>query len=176
MNIKIKIINFLVIIFTFFSASCATLSKESEYHVILKEIKAGDIDFSFVRLKNFLKEHPDSIYKPEIKFAICEYYFQVKDYHDAIEELTAYILDYPNGKRAVFAKAILYKILLDYRDEPMLLGKLKDNFFFTPVFFIFSDTKIKYYRSILNNDYKITEYVNKIEVFRNNELFFEVTP
>lgn len=176
MNIKIKPFKFLVIIFIFVNLSCATFSEESEYRAILKEIRIGDVDFSFVKLKNYSKEHPDSIYNPEIKFAIGEYYFQIKDYHDAINELTRYILDYPNDKRTIFAKAVLYKILLEYKDEPALLEKLKDNFFSAPIFFIFSDTKIKYYSSILNNCYKIVEHVDKIEVFRNEELFLKVTP
>lgn len=166
----------LLITLIFVNLSCATLTRESDYYRILKEIRSTNIAFSFIKLKDYLREHPNSIYKAEIKFAMIEYYFQIKDYRDAVSELTEYIMDYSEGKNTIFAKAILYKILLEYKDEPLLLEKLKETFFSKSLFLIFSDVKAKCYRSILNNTYKVIDYVDKIEVFKNDEPFLKITP
>ncbi len=107
---------------------------------------------------------------------MCEYYVQIKDYRDAINELTKYIIDYPESKNSVIARIILYKTILDYNVEPSLLEKLKEQFFSKSLFLVFSDSKIKYYNSILNNTYKIVDYVDRIEIFKNDELFLKITP
>ncbi len=171
-----KINNFLILALILINLSCVTANSERQYRVILKEIRSGDFGFSFIKLKNYLREYPDSIHKPEIIFAMAEYFFQIKDYHDSIDELTRYILDYPEDKGRVFAQAILYKIFLEYKDEPLLSEAIKESFFSKSLFLVFSESKIKYYTSALNNAYKIVEYVDKIEVFKNNEPFFKITP
>lgn len=154
--------------------SCAT--SRTEYHGIVREIKRGELDFAFLKLKDYLKEHPESTYVPRVRFAICEYYFQRKNYRNAIEELYKYIVDYPEDKSAVFTQAILYKILLEYRDESPLLEKLRKIFFSKYLFLVFSEAKIKHYRSIMNNTYKIVEYIDRMEFYKNNELFFKIAP
>ncbi len=176
-NIPVKNIRFLAFVMLIFSGvSCATLTQETDYPAMLKEIRYENADFSFVKLRDYLREHPGSRHRPEIMFAMGEYYFQIKNYHDAVEELARYINEYPEDKNAVFAQAILYKILLEYTDEPQLLEKLKEDFFCAPLFFVFSDAKTKYYKSILNNSYKIIDYVDRIEVFKNEESFLKITP
>lgn len=167
---------FIVIILIFINLSCVTLDSDIRYYEAIEEVKSGNIDFAFLKLNNYLRENPNSIYDQEIRFAISEYYFQIKDYRDAIKQLTKYIIDYPEEKNTVFAKALLYKTLLEYKEDPLLAERLKETFFSKFIFLIFSDSKIKYYKSILNNTYKIVEYVDKIEVFKNDRLFLKITP
>lgn len=166
----------LIFILIFINLSCISLSKDRQYYDAMEDVKSGSLDFAFMKLNNHLREHPNSTYAPKIKFAISEYYFQTKDYRDAIDELTRYILDYPNEKNTIFAQAILYKALLDYKNESSLAEKLKEAFFSKSIFLIFSDSKTKSYKSILNNNYKIVDYIDKIEVFKNDELLFEIAP
>lgn len=166
----------LIAIFIFTNLSCATLSGESEYYAILKEIKTSEPDYVFMKLKNYLQEMSDSIHAQEIRFALCEHYFQTENYRDAINELSTYIIDYPDDKSTVFAQAIFYKTLLRYKGDSRLLEKLKERFFSQSLFLVFSESKVKHYKSILNNTYKISEYVDKIEFFKNNDLFLKITP
>lgn len=173
---KTNMIKFALLILVFVNLSCNTTTGDIRYHDAIKEIKSGNIDFAFMKLNNYLRDNPDSIHAREIRFAKGEYYFQIKDYRDAVNELGNYIVDYPKEKNTIFAQAMLYKILLEYKSEPALQEKLKKLFFSNSVFLIFSDSKTKYYKSILNNSYKILDYVDKIEVFKNNELLFQITP
>jgi hypothetical protein len=155
--------------------SCATLTN-NVYDDAIKEINSGNIDFGFMQLSNFLRENPGSIYKPKIRFAMIEYYFQNKSYRNALDEVVKYIIDYPNEISGVFAQAILYRILQDYNGEPSLIEKIKENFFSKSVFLTFSDSKTKSYTSILNNTYKIVDYLDRVEVYKNNALLLEITP
>ncbi len=168
-------LKFIIVILIFANLSCATTAG-SLYNDALQDIKSGNIDFAFIKLNNYSRECPNSVHAPQVKFAIIEYYFQTKNYRSAIDELAKYITEYPDEKNSVFAQAIFYKALLDYKGESPLLEKLKETFFAKPIFLIFSDSKSKSYKSILNNNYRIVDYMDKIEVYKNNGLFFEITP
>jgi hypothetical protein len=176
-NRIIKISRYFIILLIFFNLACATIiPAEKEYYNIVKEIRTGSADFAFMKMRGFAREYPKSIYEPKVRFAIAEYYFQTRNYPDAINAIISYITDYPDDKSTIFAYAVLYKIISEHRGNPELLEKLKEKFFSKPLFLIFSEAKIKSYNSILNNKYKIAEYVEKVEIFKNNELFCAVTP
>jgi|SRR3989338_4414747 len=172
-------IRFIIIILVFFNISCVSLTKDNYYLDIIKEAKSGSVDFAFMKMRNYLKDNPDSKYVPEIKFSIIEYYFQINNYNEAISELSAYLNSYPQEQNSVFAYALLYKIILKYKKDskasPGLLRRLEDLFFSKPLFLVFAESKSKQYRSALNNTYKIVNYLDKIEIFRNGELFFEIS-
>jgi len=173
----IRISRYFIILIIFFNLACATINpSKKEYYNIVKEARSESADFVFMKMRDFLREHPESIYAPKVRFAIAEYYFQTRNYPDAINAIISYITDYPDDKSTIFAYAVLYKIISEHRGNPELLEKLKEKFFSKPLFLIFSEAKIKSYNSILNNKYKIAEYVEKVEIFKNNELFCAVTP
>jgi len=172
---KINIMKFLAGILIFTSLSCIT-PRQNLYYDALNEARDGNIDFAFMKLNNYLREYPESSRTKGIKFAIAEYHFQIQDYREAIYELSEYIQTYPQDKSAVFAYALLYKSLLDFDKEPLLVEKIKEQFFSKSLFLMFSDAKIQHYKSILKNTYKIAEYVDKIEFFKNDELFLKITP
>lgn len=143
---------------------------------MLKDARQENIDFSFMKLRSYLRENPKTQHAEEIRLGLAEYYFRIRDYNDAINELTRYISDYHSGKNVIFAYILLYKIILEYKDEPQLLEKLKEKFFSKSLFLIFSDSKTRHYKSVLNNTYKIVEHIDRTEVFFNNELFFKAVP
>ena len=167
---------YLVLFLVLLNLSCATSTGQYRYKEILRDAKAGNIDFAFVKLDSYPKEFPDSIHVPKARFAVCEYYFQIKDYRSAIYKLRDYIIDFPEEKATIFAQLLLYKILSEYKKEPALTEKIKESLFSKSVFLVFSDAKVKHYKSSLNNIYRILNYVDKIEVFRNNEPFLKITP
>lgn len=175
-RLKINTLKFLSIILVFLNLSCVTSIKDTRYCDAWEEARSGNIDFAFMKLNNYLREYPGTIHTKEIRFAICEYYFQIKDYRDAVYKLSEYIKDYPDDKTAIFAQALLYKIILEDNQQPHLIEKMKESFFSKSLFLIFSESKIKSYNSILNNTYEIADYVDKIEIFKNNDLFLKITP
>ncbi len=160
---------------TLFCLSCAAITSNN-YNEAREDIKSKNIDFAFVKLSSYIRENPNSSHAPDIKFAIIEYYFQTGNYRLAMDELAKYITGYPAEKNTVFAQAILYKILSQYKADSPLREKLKEAFFSKSIFLVFSDSKIKSYASILGNKYQIVDYVDRVEVFKNKELIFEIKP
>lgn len=173
-HIKLKAIIYLLLLGCV--SSCATLRPEGDFNAFIKEIRRENADFAFMQLASYLREHPESAHVLDIRFALGEYYFQIRNYNDAIDELQYCIQSHPPDRNAVFAYAILYKIVSGYQDDPETLQKLKERFFSKSLFLVFSESKTKSYTSILNNRYDIVDYVDKIEVFKNNEAFLEVRP
>lgn len=171
---KIDTAQYIAIILILLSASCSSIGGNAHYQNAIREARSGNADFAFMELRSYLQDYPDSPSAQHARFAISEYYFQNKNYREAIRELTEYISRYPEEKNTVFAQALLYKIFLEYKDQPGLLGKLKDIFFSKSIFLIFSESKTKSYKSILGNRYSIKEYVDKIDFFRNGDLLFEI--
>lgn len=164
-----------IILLAFTSLSCLS-DRSNFYYEAMEDIKSKNIDFAFIKLNSYLRENPDSPNAPQIKFAIIEYYFQTNNYSAAIDELTKYINGYPAENNTVFAQTLLYKILSENKEDSPLLEKLKEAFFSKSIFLTFSDSKIKSYTSIFGNKYKVVDYVDRIEVFKNKELLFEIKP
>lgn len=168
----------LIIGLTIFSAiSCASLSSQNkEYLGIIKGAGNETPDFVFMKINDYLRQYPDTLHTRDLRFAKGEYYLQVHDYNDAIYEFSTYIVDYPDDKNAIFAHALLYKIMLEEESDPELSQGLKEKFFSKSLFLVFSDAKVKSYKSILNNEYNFIDYVDKVKFYKNNELLFEITP
>ncbi len=164
----------IVIILGLLSASCASLGSGFHYQNGIREARLGNMHSAFIELHSYVQDYPNLSGARNARFAMCEYYFENRDYSDAIRELTDYIGRYPGERNTVFAQALLYKIFLEYKAEPELLDKLKSMFFSKSIFLVFSESKIKRYKSIFGNRYGIKEYVDKIEIFRNGDLLFEI--
>lgn len=174
---KINIITLsAVILIMFCNISCITATRDSLYNDALGDIKSGNIDFAYIKLSSYLKDNPNSVKDKKIRFAIAEYLFQTQNYRDALYKLAEYINDYPEDTSAIFAQVLLYKVLLEYKQEPEKIKNIKERFFSKSLLLIFSESKTKYYKSLLNNTYKIIDYIDKIEIFKNNEPFLIVTP
>lgn len=166
----------LIIILLLINVSCVSTDNEYRYCEAMTDVKNGKIDFAFIKLTDYLRDNPQSPRSEKIKFAIAEYYLQINNYHDAILALSAFINEYPKDRNTVFAKALLYNAVKEYQKDTPLTERIKKEFFSSSIFLTFSEAKIKEYKSILNNTYKIAEYIDKIEIFKNNDLLFEITP
>lgn len=174
---KTKIVSCSIIALSIINTSCMTITKDNQYYyTAIEEARLGNFDFAFMNLNNYIWEYPDSIHTKDVKFAIAEYYFQTNNFRDAIYKLSEFIHDYHEEDTAIFAQALLYNAILKYKTEPKLTEKIKEAFFSKSIFLIFSELKVKQYKSILNNSYKIVDYIDRIEVFKNNELFLKITP
>ncbi len=167
--------DFLILLLIFASLSCSAIL-DPKYSQIREDVKAGQDDFAFLKLKEYAEENPKSPRLREIEFAIGEYYFQVHDYRNAIVQLSDYISKYPDAQNTIFAQAMVYRALDKYTDEPALTQRLKEKLFAKPVFLIFTASKNKTYKSILGNTYETVDYVDKIEVFKNGEPIIAIKP
>lgn len=158
--------------------ACATTAGllDARYQAILNDIRNENLDFAYLKMNSYVKDYPASKHLKEVRFALCEYDYKFKKYKDAINKLSEYINDYRSDESAIFAKVLLYKILSEYQKEPSLTETIKEEFFAKSLFLVFSESKSKKFNSIINNSYRIINYVDKIEVIRNDELFFTVTP
>lgn len=154
------------------------------YRTSLEDIKDHRPYFAIINLKNILKNYPDSPYAPKAAFAIGEYYFDNGDNYNAIKWLSGYIRSYPDDKGVVFAKLIVYKIIVGYKkdnkvnkQQDVLIKEIRKELFSEPLFLIFYDKKSpRSYQSIFSNSYLVYDYVDKIKVFRNDKDFIELTP
>lgn len=167
---------FILTVSLFFNLSCIAGESQRRYCNIVREARRESADFTFMKLRNYLQEYPGSLHSREIRFAISEYYLRVKNHQEAIHSLTGYLNDYQGGEDTIFAQALLYKAMQEYKEEPLLMEKIKENFFAKSLFLTFSASKVKRYKSIFNNTYKVVDYIDSIEIFKNNDLFLKITP
>lgn len=185
MIMKNKIISHFYIYAVLCLAGCATFSQAGElYRSSIDDIHENRPDFAVIGLKNILKEYPDSPYAPKAAFALGEYYYDNGDYFNAINMLSSYIRNYPKDKGVVFAKLIVYKVIISLRKDneknkkqEALIKEIRKELFSEPLFLIFYDKKSpRSYRSVFSNSYLVYDYVDKIKVFRNDKDFIELTP
>jgi outer membrane protein assembly factor BamD (BamD/ComL family) len=184
-NMKKKTASFFVIVVLGFCAGCATLSETADrYRQSVLDIQEGRPYFAAISLKAILKDDPQSPYAPAVAFALGEYYFDNTDYFNALKTFSDYIHSYPRHKGVVFARLIVYKIIMDYRKEEIwgqqqiaLVNEIRKELFSQPLFLIFYDKKSpRSYKSMFHNSYLVYDYVDKIKVFRNDKVFLELSP
>lgn len=168
---------FLLAVFSLSTISCASVSKEQfTLKEALQEARAKNFDYAFLKLQEYLREYPASRHTKEVKFAIAEHYLLTKNYTQAIPALSDYVIEFASDNSSLFARMLLYKALSDYNVEAALVEKIKESFFSKSLFLLFSESKTRRYTSLLYNVYKIIDYVDRIEVHKNNELFLTLTP
>ncbi len=143
--------------------------------------KEGRTDFVFLSLSELIREYPEYKFAAEAKFAIGEYYFLSGNYNKVVNELVGFLKTYPNHKASVFAKSFLYKIISDNKwsnteTSAKIVKAIKEDFFSSSAFFVFSEFKEKKLKSLLGNYYSLKEYVDKIEIFANGKLLLSVSP
>lgn len=166
-------------------SSCDTFSSGAKfYHEAAYEAKNGNYDTAFLRLRALLVNDPNSPYAPGAVFSTGEYYYQQRDYTDAILTLYNYIKDYPNDDGRIFAELIIYKISTEIKTdkkirikERELIESIEKKIFSKPMFFLFFEQVKSYtYRSVLGNVYTAYDYVDKVIIKRNGQHFLEISP
>lgn len=167
-------------------AGCATLGDSGRnYRECLLNLQNDQKSFAVVRMMSLAKEGPDSPYHKQVTFALGEYYFESKDYGNAVKMFSRFISDYPQDRGAIFAKIMLYKMIGEFSEEQALdaqeealIQEIRKELFSQPLFLIFYDKKSpRSYESLLfKNSYLVYDYVDQIKVFRNDKSFLELEP
>ncbi|MCX5687798.1 MAG: hypothetical protein NTV71_04075 [Candidatus Omnitrophica bacterium] len=173
---------FTVVLFVIFSAQqlYAIEYARARYDLAMRYIKNKQPDFALMEFRSVIRDFPKSPLAQRSVFAIAEYYYDHKMYHDAIKDFTGYIKSYPGSKANVFAKAYLLKIIEEIIDptleEKDKLEDIKKEFFSTPLFLLFKEYKETSYRSPFRNKFKIRYDIDNIEVYKNGQFFLTLKP
>jgi outer membrane protein assembly factor BamD (BamD/ComL family) len=180
---NVKIITLFIL--CVFLSSCSTLSKSGKYyHQAYAYAKNKNYTSAFLSLRTLLNNDPRSSYAPMAAFSVAEYYLEAGDYFDATIAFRKYINAYPNDEGVIFAELMIYKMATQVNpnknlpfNERYFLDNIRKKMFAKPVFFIFAENKKSFsYKSAFGNIYSAFDYVDKIKITRNDEIFFELSP
>lgn len=175
----------IILLVCFVFSSCATFSDSATYYrQAARDAQRNNYDAAFLQLKALLANAPHSPYAPRALFSIAEYYYDQKDYTDAILTYYRYIKDYPRDDGRIFAELLIYKISTEIKTtknirlkERDLIASIEKKIFSKPMFFLFFENETSYtYRSVFGNVYTAFDYVDKVAVKRNGEHFLEISP
>ena len=126
-NMKMRLFWGFAIGALFCICGCANLSESADrYRESVQEIGEGRVYFAVIHLQSIVKDDPSSPYAPAAAFALGEYYYDQADYFDSLKTLSEYIRNYPKHKGVVFAKLIIYKIIMEVKNDTVSLSVQED--------------------------------------------------
>lgn len=152
----------------------------ARYRDAIRCIKLNQPDFAFMGFRSVARDFPDSPFAERSIFAMAEYYYDNKMYHDAIENFTLCAEDRSDLKANTIAKAYILKIIEEIKEpapekKDMAEG-IKKEFFSESLFLLFSEYKKTSYRSASLNKFRIKHCADNIEVHRNDQPFLTLEP
>ena len=177
---KPKYLIILILVLTL--TSCANIHVSGQlYQDARIYVKEGRKDFAFLSLNELLRQNPNERIASQARFGVAEYYYDIADYSQAVKEFEGFLKSYKSSKLSIFAKAYLYRMISDVKwlqnkDATELAESIKKEFFSKSAFFVFSEFKEVKAVSVFSNKYVLKEYVDKIDIFRNDKLFLSVSP
>lgn len=133
-------------------------------------------------LKDFIRIHQRAVIQaPNLedtkncRFGVGEYYFKHNNIYDARTTFKEYTNVYPPQISTFIAKIFLYKIA-ELHGDTAYGEKIKKEIFEKPFIILFSDHETLEYASVLGNKYVVHNYLDRVEVFLNGQLFEEIKP
>ena len=175
MSLKIKTILVLIIL-AFSSGSPALAQQEAQlYSSAAAQFKAGNDEFAFLNLFSLIRSYPGSKYLENSLFAIGEYHYADKNYAGASDNFSQILEKFPDSKSTVFAMAYLLKIAEKRNDTELAANLGKAIATFHKLSLVFRSSKAFTYRSVSLNKYKADYYIDKVEFYKNGELFAQVS-
>ena len=155
--------------------------KPKEYLEAVNFCKKGENEFGLLKFKQVIEKYPDTPWARKSIFSAAEIYVGLNGYHDAVKLWIRYMSDYPDNKETMLAKVYLIVTMTRMKgpsevEAKQFLEQLKKQIFSSPVFLGFAEYKKYEYESAIKNKYELLEYVDKIEVYLNEELFYKIVP
>ncbi len=166
-----------IILFTAFLFIQNAYSEEAQrlYHEGLNLARSGDMDFAFMRYQTLLENYPDAEFIDDVLFAVGEQYFSIADYYNATETFHEFIKRYPESNALPFALIYLAKISRQAGQEDLAISFEKAIISFKQTSLLFSNFKEHKYVSSLYKKYKAVYFIDRIEIYINNELFAKIS-
>ena len=147
----------------------------SLYYKGVHAARFGDKDFAFMYFKNLLREFPESELAESALFAVGEYCFSILNHHDAVKYFSSFINSYPESKAKLFALAYLREIA-KLENNPELAEKIsKEIVTSKQLRLLFSEFKEYTYWSAFYEQYKAVFFIDKVEIYIDEELFTEIS-
>ncbi len=145
------------------------------YNNAVSEAKAGNYEFSFLNLHSLVRSYPFSKYQENAQFSIGVYYFNSKNYSGAVDAFVELLDKFPDSQSTVFTMAYLLKIAQARQNEQLIVDLEKTIAMFHKLSLIFRQSKEFTYTSVLQNKYKVIYYIDKVEFYKDGELFAQVS-
>ena len=167
----------LIVFILALSFSCSAWAQDEGwlYASAIRESRAGNREFSFLHLNSLVRTYPESKYLENSLFAIGEYHFQDKNFADAADAFSQLLEKFPDSRSTVFAMAYLLKIAQERGAEGLAASLEKAIATFHKLSLVFRNSKAFTYRSALRNKYKADYYIDKVEFYKDGELFAQVS-
>ena len=145
------------------------------YSNAIHEAKIGNHEFSFLNLHSLITAFPETKYLENSLFAIGEYHYKENNYTDAIDSFIQLLEKFPDSKGTVFALAYLLNIAQKRQDQSLSLSLEKAIVTFHKLSLVFRNSKEFTYKSISFSKYKVIYYIDKVEFYKDGELFAQVS-
>ena len=168
--------NKFAIIFILISLGClpAVFPDTTDFYKGVRAARSGKNDFAFMFFRSFLQSFPNSRLAEDAVFALGEYYFLTNNPSMAARYFDRFIAQYPKSKGRIFA--YMYLLDLARRTENLRMTELYERDIVTSynLSLIFRKYKQYTYESPFNKKYKALYYMDRVEMYINNELFSKI--
>ncbi len=169
----------LLAVFIFKAPNINAQSAEAQYREASQMVEEKKYDFAFLAFRSITRDFPKSKYASDALFAVGEYLYSQTANTESISNFSEYVRKYPNSDGTVFAKTYLLKIIEAAQKptavEKEIINNLEKEFFSKPLFLLFSQYKEVSYKSGFANSFAIRYYVDKIEVYKNGQIFYRIS-
>ena len=135
----------------------------------------ADEDFKFMELQQKLRKNPDGPQARNNVFAVAEYYFKQKSYFAAAKYFRRFLNLSPDNLQAVLAQAYLVRcaeLSKDSGEIDTLKNQLRELFAKRSFVASFKDYRMHSWRSASGNLFKISEWVDRMEISMNETPFY----
>ncbi|MFH2146211.1 MAG: hypothetical protein ABII75_09355 [Candidatus Omnitrophota bacterium] len=132
-------------------------------------IAGTERDFAFIDFYALTQQGPRAPYYKKALFATAEYCFFNADYEAAQEQLLEFVQEHSKDEAVPFALAFMLK--LNKEDRVVSEKIMKKLVEFVQLTLLFREFKEHTYVSALGTEYKAKYFIDRIEIYINNELF-----
>ena len=144
------------------------------YKIAKKAAATGDNDYAFMCFRSIINSSSRSKFYKEALFSTGEYYYSMGDYRNADRSFSSFLDTYPKDEAFPFAIAYMLRI-----DEQMQISKTTEGLrkkliTFKQLSLLFSEFKELTYKSPLNLHYKAIYFIDRIEMYINEDLFEKI--
>ena len=171
-TIKILLIIILFVLI-FVPEAYSGIGKDFYYRGI-RFARKGEIDFAFSYFDMIVRTHPESRYFEDSLFVIGEYHFSNGDMNSAKKTFEQFIESYPESEAKLFALIHLF-IMAEKQGKKDIAEDLKKEIIsFKQVSLFFRDSEQIEYSSAFSTNYKAVYFIDRIEIFINEDSFAKI--
>lgn len=164
----------ILIVFSFMLISFLAYSQEdlSLYREGIKAARAGDVEFAFMNFRQLLTGFPKSQFTEKTLFSLGECYYLFSDYKSAYETFIRIIENNPQSETKIFILAYCLEFARKDGKEELAKSIKKEIVTDRQLSLLFSDFKEHTFESI--RSYKAIYFIDKVEIYIDEELFIKV--